>query len=252
MRLAAKSLQALTDKFIKEFCSLAQKEKVKEKKESKNPSTFSVIRNDEFEFGYSLAECLSHSKMALKICKRDGFPLLESGFSQNIVKHFFQNCIQGVHKEILFILNNFDNQDINLDYFVKLKSDKSESKTTEELNIDSFFDKTLPVKINVTKLYRGVKFSIHNSKSGYIGLVEVKFIDSLIDRVFLYDLSGKVKHLSIRMRHEFLSLEPVVKTRCVEEPTIESFRHVVEINSLFIVLKQVIYGIEDVLKEKKQ
>ena len=248
MRLAAKSLQDLTNKFLKEFCDLAYSEQVKEKVESKMPNLVNAERSDSFQFNYALAECIAYSEMGVKSCDSGGYALMDSGFVQNTIKTFFQNSIQGICQDMVFIIDNHKNKD-DIDYGITSLKDSIVTKDEEKSNIDHYFDKTQPKTVVETNTYRTVTFKLHNSKSGYTGVVHVNFINNELDKIFLFDSKGKNNSLEIRRRLNSYGTVSQIQ-EFVDEPTIHGFDNVKDINSFFITLSQVKYGIKEVIEGK--
>lgn len=250
MRLAKKSLQALTNKFIQEFCDLAHAEAVKEKESSKHPQLISDKRNDSYAFNCTLAECLAYSPMGQKSTTGD-YPLIGMGFVDNVAKSFFKNSIRGFHKNILFILNNHTKQYKYDDYSISNVQEKTWQATKDEINTDSFFDKSQPTLKPVTKDYKDISFDIKNSKNSYEGKAVVSFIDGEIEQIAAY-CGGKLQ-LTIdfdkRFRMGGKDKQDLI-TILTERPTLHHYKYIADINSFFIVLDNVYMGIKENMKKK--
>jgi hypothetical protein len=241
MQLAAKSLQDLTNKFIKEFLDLAHAESVKEKKESTMPQLVSDKRDDSYTFNYTLAECLVYSDFVKKN-KDEDYPLVGSGFASNIVKGLFEFNIRGFNKDIMYVLENFNNQDSDLDYYFRDLKTTIKTVKEKEINTEYFMDKTKPLHVEVDNIKTTHTFSVVNNKSGYEGVCKVELTNGELENSSIFGKSSNKDHqLSIRSNEQF--------EKC--EPTIHHFKHVADINSFFMVLDQVIYGIKDTLKARK-
>ena len=237
-RLADKRLQDLTNEFLKQFFELAHQANIDESKENPKLYPEPKKRNDSFEFNYTLAECLSYSDFAVKQCEtRDDYPLIGSGFQRNIIKHFFNNSIKGIKDDVVFVIDNFKKQDKNLDYFVKSLKDNTEKKMEKKINVDYILKRSTEPHKMVEETHRKVSFTIHNSKSGYDGYCEVLFVDGEIEDINVYDSTKK--NLQVSIKHS-------------GEAEIHQFRYTPDINGFFLMIEQVKYGIEDMLKEEKE
>lgn len=254
MRLSKKPLQDLTDKFIKEFCELAHAEAVKEKKASKSPHMVSDKRDDSFAFSVYLPECLGYNKMGINSTK-DDHPLIGMGFVDRLAKIFFQNSIKGFHKDVLFILKNHKNQYPYDDYSLKNFKENVWSETKEEFNIDSCFDQTAPKTKIVTRNYRDVTFTIHNSKNSFVGYIVVNFIDGELEKINLYKEDTKTLQLTIDFDKQFRmggKDKQRLITTLTEKPELTHYKYIADINSFFYVMNQIFYGIKDHMKPKKK
>ncbi len=235
--LAPKSLQDLTNEFLKNFFELAHAEKVKEKKESTMPQLVSAKRDDSFEFNYALAECIANSEH-VKNSRDNDYPLIGSGFASNIAKRFFENNIKGINKKVLYVIKNIKNQDKFLDYHINDLDTKSKDITTNDINANYFRDKSQPLMVPVNKKETTHTFHIHNNKSGYEGICTVVLINNELDKTTIQGYSSTS------------DVQVIINSR--EEAELHHFKHIADINSFFIVLDQIVYGIKETLKEKKQ
>ena len=230
MRLADKRLQDMTNEFLTRFLAMAHVLNQEEHPEKEIPAN----SHDGYAFNYDLAECLAYSDFAVKQAQeREDYPLIGSGFQANVVKGFFANAVLGIKDDAAFIIENFDKQDENLDYYVRDLYDKTEKKFVTETNIEFIIHGIGNKTEQVEHEYRNVSFTIHNAKSGYDGTCKVFYVDGKFKGMEVYGQGGK----------------QVVINRN-EEPTIEHFKHVADINSFFLMIEQVKYGIQDTLKEQ--
>lgn len=231
MRLADKRLQDMTNEFIVRFLAMAHVIHVEE-----NPKK-EILANshDGYAFNYDLAECIAHSDFALKqIQERDDYPLIGSGLPANIVKGFFANSILGIKDDVAFVIDNFDNQDKTLDYYIKNLKDNTIDKVVDSINVEYYIKGVGEKTVKENEKQRTVSFTIHNAKSGYDGACKVFYRNGKMDSMIVSGKGGT--HVEINRN---------------EEPTITHFRHVADINSFFLMIDQVKYGIRDTLKNKK-
>lgn len=219
----------MTDEFVTRFLAMAHV-----LKEESRGSEMEAGTNDGYAFNYELAECISHSDFAVKQAQeREDFPLIGSGFPANVVKGFFANAVLGIKDDVAFVIENFKQQDADLDYFLRDLKDRSESKTVTVPNIDFIINGVGEKTKQVEHEYRTVSFTVHNTKSGYTGKCTAHYDDGVFSKLEVYGDGGK--QLEINRN---------------EEPTVTHFRHVADINSFFLMIEQVKYGIQDTLNEK--
>lgn len=240
----SKSLQDLTNKFLREFMELAHAEKVAEKLASDNPKSVSAKRDDSYEFNKCLPEYIVQSDFVQKL-RNDDYPLIGSGFVGECVKAFFQNNIKGIAMDLKYIITNFNKQDTNLDYTAKDYKVSSEKKTVKDWNVESFRDKTQPTQIDVEKLFKTESMTIHNYKSGYVGRCVIKSEDGDLKEILIYGESN-TKDLQVKIRYRAFD-----ENGDQEETNIEHLKHVADINSFFMMVEQIIYGIQETIKEKQ-
>ncbi len=215
-------LQALTEKFLDEFLELASENDGKERKKDRNS----------YNFNHTLPDVLAETKHA----KKDyyDYPFIGSGFTKNIVEQFFVNNLQGFDKDIVKLIENFDNQDRDYNYFAenlvikenvetskKFKSStkeggelkvvledvqvKSETTTFEVVNTGSGFQGTVKLFKEETEIFEGEK---HLGKG--MKLKEINFYKGKNELIF-----------SIRYTYDGFI-----------EPTIQHFKYCADINSM--------------------
>ena len=221
----------MTNEFIVRFLAMAHVIHVEENPAKEIPAN----SHDGYAFNYDLAECIAHSDYALKLIQeRDDYPLIGSGFQANVVKGFFANSILGIKDDVAFVIENFGNQDKTLDYYIKNLKDNTETKNVESINMMYYIKGEGEKKITEKEVQRTVTFTIHNAKSGYDGACKVFYRNGKMYSIIISGKGGT--HVEINRN---------------EEPTITHFRHVADINSFFLMIDQVKYGIQDTLKNKK-
>lgn len=254
MRLSKKPLQDLTDKFLKEFCELAHTEAIKEKKASKHPQLVSDKRSDSFTFSVYLPECLGYSKMGIASTK-DDFPLIGMGFVDRVAKAFFANSIKGFHKDVLFILKNHKKQYEYDDYFLRDLKEKTWSETKDEFNVSSIFDKTQPKTESVTKNYKDVSFTINNNKNDYVGSIVVHFINDELEKIKVYSEDKRTNQLTIDFDKQFKmggKNKQEVVAILTEKPELHHYKYIADINSFFLVMNNIYFGIKENMKSKQK
>jgi len=245
-------LQKLTDDFLTTFF-----------KEAAKLETGSTGKSKSYNFGYTFVDMLVNSKYVQKEYNhREDSPLIGMGFVDNIAKNFFNKSIQGVSKDIQFLIDNFDAQESYYDWYAK-DLIKKEETYTDPLSINSKWrgtsnsDNGEPMFIPKEKTRIIYRFSIHNNKSGKSVNVEViskkeytrKYnIDQI--KVFvagdswqILTINKKLKHSSKNGKHHF---------KYIDEAEIGHYRYIADINGFFNNLYQIIYGIKDTLKEKNE
>ena len=172
------------------------------------------------------------------------------GFVENIIKGFFENNIQDFNKDIKFVIKNFNKQDKYSDYRLENLKVKTEPIIVDDFNIKlSKNGESEVTKFKVNKTKRTYTFETHNSKSGLVGFCEVIFINNKLDKTNLYktkDFCYSNLQLVIEASHEFTK-DKKGKTIMIDrvKPTVEGFKHVADINGFFIIIDQVLYGIEE-------
>lgn len=230
MRLADKRLQDMTNEFLTRFLAMAHVINQEQYPGKEVPAN----SHDGYAFNYELAECLAYSDFGVKKAQEhQDFPLIGSGFAANVVKGFFANAVLGIKDDVAFIIENFDKQDDGLDYYVRALKDKTEKKTVTETSMEFILHGIGNKTDEVEHVHRTVSFTIHNAKSGYDGKCTVHYVDGKFKDMEVYGKDGKQVDIN---RHE--------------EPTITHFKHVADINSFFLMIEQVKYGIEETLEEQ--
>lgn len=238
--LAPIALLDLTNKFINDFFELAHAERVKIKEESNMPQLYSAKKDDSYEFNYALAECIINCDYVKKQTDYS-HPLMDMGFVSNIVKGFFQNNIGGVVNDIKFILKNYLKQEPYFDYIIdKLGTQNSvvlvDSFSLNWKNKDDLNDFSVkPIKVEKKQTIH--TFTLRNTRNTYQGVCEVKLLNNKIHSIVLFNYNKTEKQLIINER---------------EEATIEHYKYVADINSFFMILDQVIYGIKETLKKENK
>ena len=212
--LAPIALLDLTNKFINDFFELAHAERVKIKEESNMPQLYSAKKDDSYEFNYALAECIINCDHVKKQTDYS-YPLMDMGFVSNIIKGFFQKNINGVLDDIKFLIKNFNKQELYCDYLIK----------------------KLDTQHNTVKKQTIHTFTLRNTKNTYKGFCKVTFLNNKIHNVILLNSNKTENQLIINER---------------EEATIEHYKYVADINSFFMILDQVIYGIKETLKKENK
>jgi len=239
-----KALQNLTDEFLVKFFELVHEENKKEKAESKHPQLISDKRDDSYAFNHMLPAYILQSNNA-KFYSSD-YPLVGSGFVKNACQEFFKHSIQGVSMDLKFIIANFKHQDDNLDFFARNYTTTSETREVNEINVDFILTGKGEKNKKVQKVFTTETMTIHNNKNNYIGKCVINSEDGELKNILLYGVCCGDGHKNNDLQ---------LKIRCgsmdgVEEPTIEHFKYISDINSFFLMIEQIIYGIKDVLKSK--
>lgn len=227
--LAHPELQALTNTFITQFNDLFAKLDGK--------------RNDGYAFGYPLVECLINSDYLNSVNEDCYGNLLDMGFVQNVVNGYFERNIDKfeLDTKIDFILNNYDNQMPHDDWRVTNLKSEDKPIDVEEFNMDVMLghitDPAIPATYKVIKAETTKRFELHNNKSGYMGICEVKTIEGESSKILLYNHTGKELQLDIDTSYHKL------------EPRIMHYKYVSDINGFLNVINQVIYGITDNMED---
>ena len=238
--IADEKLLALTEKFLEEFFQLHHE--VSEVKE-KRP------HGDSFAFNYVLAEMLSKTKYA-KV--QEGYPLLDMGFSQNVAKYFFNNQLQGFTDQVVFLINNFKNQEPYEDYKATHLNVKKENIEKDDYDFD-LSDGTLHnFKVNKKDVVlETTSFFIYNGKSGVNHKIVLKkelgeFREIVSIEIFTLN-NEKVLHIGYKM--DDLS---TIKSTFTEKGEIQHFKYVADINSAISNVETVCILIEEYKKTKKK
>jgi hypothetical protein len=204
-------------------------------------------RDDSFAFNYTLPEYICNNQHIKKFHHGD-YPLVGSGFVGNICKTFFKRNIQGIAMVLKCIIANFDKQDTDIDYKANNYKTVSKTKIVKDWNVESFRDKTQPTQIDVEKVFTTESMTIHNHKSGYVGKCVLESEDGELKKILIYGVSSN-QDLQVKIRYCALD-----EDGDQEEPEIEHFKYIADINSFFMMIEQIMYGIQDTIKKqtKKQ
>jgi hypothetical protein len=230
-------LMTLTNNFLQDFFVLAQKceqdsnEKFNELKSK--PSKKVVIKeNKSFHFHYTLPEALLHSEYALANDYRDRQLVGMSSIADTIIKTSFELSLRGIGKDILFLINNFKKQPKYEDYRAENITRKHKIIVTEGINIDAMLkkgkDKDKPAVYPKNTEETTVSFTFQNSKSGGKQIVDVIFHDSELEKVLVKNSDNEL----------------VLVINGQDEPKIQHYRHIADINGFLHCLDQVLFLIK--------
>jgi hypothetical protein len=242
----SKALQDLTNEFLKKFFELTHAEAVETKAKSKHPQLENDKRNDSFAFNYDLPAYLLQSEHYQQKQKNFDYPLIGSGFVGNVCKESFKQNIQGVSMDLKFIITHFKKQDKDLDYFAKNYTKTSEKKIVKVINVESFHDKTQPFEIDGEVEFTTETMLIHNNKNSYIGKCVLQSEDGELQKILVYgerDGDGDINR-DLQLTINYHQIDGI------ETPEIQHYKHIANINSFFLMINQIIFGINDVLEEE--
>ena len=243
----SKAIQDLTNKFLKEFFELTHAEAVEAKAKSKHPQLENDKRNDNFAFNCDLPAYILQSDHYQQKQKNFDYPLIGGGFVGNICKEAFKENIQGVSMDLKYIIANFDKQDTDIDYFARNYTTTSETKVIDDINIDFIITGKGEKMKKKTVVFTTETMTIHNNKNSYIGKCVLKSEDGELQKILLYGVccgDGR-KNDDLQLRIDYHQIDGI------ETPEIQHYKYIADINSFFLMLTQIIYGIQETIKEKQ-
>jgi hypothetical protein len=240
-------LQAITDKFLADFF----KEATKIEKGNSTGITKS------FNFNYTLPEMILNSSYVKKLTK-DEFesPLIGMGFIDNLAKKFFNKAIQGVTKDVKFVLDNFDKQERYVDYRAKDLVVVEEKyidpiSTNPEYDWKRFNDVSynVPMHISTEKIQIVSTFHIQNNKNSFEAIVKVIEQQNRHEKKYSID---SIEVMNPYNTQNFLRIRPRIdhdrknksKLTYKDEAEFTHYRHIADVNSFFYVLENIIYSIQ--------
>jgi hypothetical protein len=200
-----------------------------------------------FHFNYTLPEVIANSKYAQK--NYYDYPLISSGFVKNTVDNFFANDMQGFHKDVLNLVENFDRQDKDSDYFAKnlvVKVDKIEEKKFKSSSIE---DGKLKIELEDSiDSKETVSFELHNNRSGFEGTLTIfKKQVKIFEGNDYKGMGMRIDNITLRNAKKELILTLNYDYDMNAEPKIEHYKYVADINSFHHTLSVIEFK-----KEKKK
>ncbi len=238
--LARPELLSLTNKFLSEFFELYGQ---------LNGGT----RDDGYAFNYNMIECLINSDYMDR--KEEIGGLMEMGFVQNTINGFFEHNISEseLHNKVSFIIDNYDAQVPDADWYIADLCITTGTTIIEDIDIDILSGKIeatidRPAILKIEKPTITQTFSLHNNKSGYVGICDVITIDGKDKTINLYCPNKKNLQLSVNVEqaYKIINVKAGEYEKYIQvEPKIMHYSYCSNINGFIEVVDQVYYEIKD-------